>query len=340
MTLAPRPAVLLLGPMYHPAGQELLARHVDLHILAAPPAEALREAIREAAAVWVRYPTRLTADAVRAGRRLLVISTSGRGTDAVDIPAATAAGVAVVNNPGLGRRPVTEHTIALMLDLAKQITRSDAATRRGEGWAAPNRLPRIELEGLALGLIGLGDIGREVARTCAAAFRMRVLAYDPYVPPSAAAAAGAVWVGELARLLADSDIVSIHAELTDETRGMIGERELRLMRPGAFLINTARGPIVQQAALLRALGEGWIRGAALDVFDPEPPPQDSPLYREDRLILTPHLAGMTEQAAHQLALSAAGQILQVLRGEQPPHLVNPEVWAQVRDRARAAAGPV
>jgi D-3-phosphoglycerate dehydrogenase/microcystin synthetase protein McyI len=161
---------------------------------------------------------------------------------------------------------------------------------------------------------------------------MRLLAYDPYVSASAAEAAGAVLVDDLARLLAESDVVSIHAELTDETRGMIGERELRLMRPHAFLINTARGPIVRQAPLLIALREGWIRGAALDVFDPEPPPADSPLYREARLLLTPHLAGMSEPAAHDLALSAARQILQVLRGERPPHLVNPEVWERVRAR--------
>lgn len=141
---------------------------------------------------------------------------------------------------------------------------------------------------------------------------------------------------ELAPLLQESDFVSLHPELTEETRGMIGEAELRQMRRDAYLINTARGPVVQQAALVRALKEGWIAGAALDVFDPEPPPPASPLLELDNLILTPHVAGITVEARRDLAISAATQILQVLRGERPPHLVNPQVWGQVQERLRTA----
>jgi len=332
MPATKRPRVLLIESMYDPAGEELLARHTEVQVLHDPTQGAIREAVRGAAAVAVRYPARLRGDAIREGNDLLVISTSGRGTDAIDIQAATTKGVAVVNNPGLGAVPVSEHTVGLMLDLAKQITRSDIRARLGEGWAEGHRSTRFHLEGRTLGVIGCGQIGTEVARKCVAAFRMRVLVYDPYVPPSKAEAVGATWVKELGPLLREADFVSLHPELTEETRGMIGEAELRQMRRDAFLINTARGPVVQQAALIRALKEGWIAGAALDVFEPEPPSPDSPLYELGNLILTPHVAGVTVEAKRDLAVSAATQILQVLRGERPPHLVNPEVWERLEKR--------
>jgi D-3-phosphoglycerate dehydrogenase len=332
VTSLPRPQVLLIDSMYDKAGEALLAAHARLRSVSGADRDAVREAAGTASAVWVRYPARLGRDIIRRAPSLVVISTSGRGTDAIDIPAATEHGIAVVNNPGLGTVPVSEHTVALMLDLAKQTKRADERVRGGDGWADRAASSQIELEGRTLGLIGLGNIGSEVARKCVAAFRMRVLAYDPYVPPGKAEAVGATLVKDLARVLREADVVSVHAELTDETRGLIGAAELQLMRPDAFLINTARGPIVQQSALVQALREGWIRGAALDVFDPEPPTPDSPLFGLANLILTPHVAGLTAEAAHQLALSAATQILQVLRGERPPHLVNPEVWERVTSR--------
>jgi D-3-phosphoglycerate dehydrogenase/microcystin synthetase protein McyI len=338
MASADRPRVLLIEPMYHQAGEELLAREADVRVLRDATAESIREAVRGVAGVFLRYPARLRADAIREARDLLVISTSGRGTDAIDIAAATAEAVAVVNNPGLGTIPVSEHTIGLMLDLAKQISRLDEGSRQGRGWIERNRRPRLELEGRTLGIIGLGNIGTEVARKCVAAFRMRVLAYDPYVPPAKADAVGAVWVQDLSFLLRESDFVSLHPELTEETKGMIDEAELRQMRRDAFLVNTARGPIVREAALARALSEGWIAGAALDVFEAEPLPAESPLYGLDNLILTPHIAGITGEASRELSLSAARQILSVLRGERPPHLVNPEVWERVRRRLETRSG--
>lgn len=328
--MSKRPTVLILESMYHPAGEELLARHADIRILRDPTRETVAEALHPVTAVFVRYPCRLHGDAIRAASDLAVISASGRGTDAIDIAAATERGIPVVNNPGLGSVPVSEHTLGFMLDLAKQISESNADVRQGKGWGEGYRSTRIHLEGRTLGVIGCGQIGTEVVRKCALGFGMRVLVYDPYIPPSKAEAVGGTWVPDLTPLLSESDFVSLHPELTEETRGMIGEAELRRMRRDAFLINTARGQILQQPALLRALDEGWIAGAALDVFDPEPPPPDSPLYAHDNLILTPHVAGLTVEAREQLALSAANQILQVLRGERPPHLVNPEVWSAKR----------
>lgn len=331
-----RPRVLLIGSMYHKDGEHLLAAHTDVQVITDPITEQLGIAIREVSAVYVLYPSRLSAEVIREGQSLVVISASGRGTDAIDIPVASERGIAVVNNPGLGTIPVSEHAVALMLDLAKQITSSDAQVRQGGGWTGRQQSSRIELEGRTLGIIGLGNIGVEVARKCITAFRMRVLVYDPYVPPAKAEAIGATWVDNLSTVLREADIVSLHPELTKETRGMIAETELRQMRADAFLINTARGPVVNGGVLVRALREGWIAGAALDVFDPEPPPGDSPLYELGNLILSPHIGGITKETRRHLALSAATQILQVLRGERPPNLVNPDIWEQVATRVAAA----
>jgi phosphoglycerate dehydrogenase-like enzyme len=327
-----RPTVLLLEPMLHRAGEELLRESADVRILTRPRPEAVHEAIKTAAAVWVRYPGPLRGEAIREGRDLIIISTSGRGTDAIDIEAATECGVAVVNNPGHGPIPVSEHALGLMLDLAKRITRADASTRQGRGWEDRDPSARIALEGQTLGVIGCGLIGSEVVRKCVAAFHMRALVYDPYIPASKAEALGAVWTENLAGLLREARFVTIHAELNAETRGMIGEAALKMMRPDAFLINAARGAIVQEAALVRALREGWIRGAALDVFDPEPPPAGSPLYALDNIIVTPHVANHTDDAVRGLSLSAASQIVQALRGERPPHLLNPGVWDRAKRR--------
>ena len=318
--------VVLIGRMYHPDGESRLRAQVPLEILEQPTPGAIESALRNALGAFVRYPNKVPGAALAAAAHLRVISTSGRGTDAIDVGAASARGIAVVNNPAFGTVPVAEHTLAVMLALAKNMLPFDRATHAGEGWPAQKRLRRTELRGKTLGIIGLGNIGEEVARICAAALRMRVLAYDPYVPASKAQAVGAEWVADLERIWRESDFVSLHPELNEETRGMVGERELRAMRKHAFLINTARGPIVSAQALARALREGWIAGASLDTFETEPFGMDSPLAGLENLILTPHVAGLTDEALRGMALSAAEQILQALRGERPPHLVNPEVW--------------
>ena len=332
--MADRPRVLILESMYHPAGEELLAQSTDIKFLKRPSTETIKDAIQGAVAVFVRYPCRFGANIIRVSTDLLVISTSGRGTDAIDVAAATDCSIAVVNNPGLGSVPVSEHTLGFMLDFAKQIGRSNVEVHQGGGFGQGHASTRFHLEGRTLGVIGCGEIGTEVVRKCTVGFRMRVLVYDPYIPVSAAKKVGGNMVVSLDELLSKSHFVSVHAELTEETRGMVDESVLRRMRPDAFFINTARGPIVQQQALVHALKEGWIAGAALDVFESEPLPPDSPLNTCDNLTMTPHVAGLTIEAREKLALSAANQILQVLRGERPPHLVNSEVWGRIEQHAR------
>lgn len=326
-----RPKVVLIEEMYHPDGQRLLEETMKVVLVEGASDLQISEAIRDAFAVVVRYPGKITAQAIREATRLAVISTSGRGTDGIDLAAATERGVLVVNNPGLGTIPVAEHTIGLMLDLAKQITWSDRDLRAGPGWSNRLDIPCIELDGLTLGIVGMGNIGSEVARKCVIAFNMRTLVFDPYITDGKAELIGATRVRDLHTLLEQADIVSLHPELNDETRGMIGERELRSMKPQALLINTARGGVVRQEALVRALSEGWIRAAAIDVFDPEPPDPSSPLFRLDNLIMTPHVAGLTTRARRDLSISAATQILSVLNGRKPEHMVNPSAWDDIRE---------
>jgi D-3-phosphoglycerate dehydrogenase/microcystin synthetase protein McyI len=318
--------VVLLGRMYHPEGEARLRAEVPVKVLEQPTPDEARAALREASGAFVRYPNRLTGEALAEAKHLRVISTSGRGTDAIDVAAATARGIAVINNPAFGTVPVAEHTVGVMLAFAKNLLPLNRLTHEGKGWPAQKDYRRTELRGKTLGIIGLGNIGEEVARICALAFRMRVIAYDPYVPASKAERVGAQWTSELGRVWRESDFVSIHAELNDETRAMVGEAELRAMQPHAILINTARGAIVRTRALAEALRERRIAGAALDVYETEPFSAESALAGMENVILSPHTGGLTEEAVHGMSLSAAAQILQALRGERPPHLVNPEVW--------------
>jgi len=333
----PRPLVVLAEPMYHPAGEEMLRQHCEVQVLHSPTPGMFVAAAATAHALAARYPHRVN-DALLAGAPdVVVVACSGRGTDAIDIEAATRRGVAVVNNPGFGLRPVSEAAIALMLALAKRVLPSDAWMRRGEGWQhRGNSAEFVELEGKTLGIVGLGQIGTETARKAIAAFRMKLLAYDPYVPAAKALSVGARQVDSLDELLAKSHIVSLHTELTAETRGMIGEAQLRRMQSSAFLINTSRGKVVQEAALVRALSERWIAGAALDVYEEEPLGPASPLYRLDNVVLMPHVAGLTAEAVEGMSRSAARQILQALSGNCPQHIVNPQAWPAAAARARSA----
>ncbi|MEK7864047.1 MAG: NAD(P)-dependent oxidoreductase, partial [Chloroflexota bacterium] len=298
----------------------------------------LVQAAAAAHGLAARYPHKVDDALLAAAPKVGIVACSGRGTDAIDIDAATRRGVAVVNNPGFGPRPVSEAAFALILALAKRLLPSDAWMRRGEGWKHRSDLTQfMELAGKTLGIVGLGQIGTETARKAIAAFNMKVLAYDPHVPASKAEKLGATKVDSLDTLLAESDVVSMHPELNAETLGMIGEPQLRRMRRTAFLVNTARGKVVQEAALVRALRERWIAGAALDVYEDEPMGTGSPLYGLDNILLTPHVAGLTPEAVEGMSLCAARQILQALAGERPPHILNRDAWPAAAARARAAA---
>lgn len=322
------PGTCLIVQPIHESGLARL-RAAGLEIRAATglaPAILAREAA-DCVAVITRnggFP----AEAVEAAPRLRVIGVHGTGTDPVAVPDATRAGIAVVNTPGANALSVAEHAIGLIFALAKAIPQADRAMRDGDhDFRYGARL--VELAGLTLGLVGFGAIGQTTGRL-AAALGMKILAYGPTRPDSDFEALGAARAASLSDLLAQADVVSLHLPLTAQTRGLIGRDELSRMRPGAFLINTARGALVDEDALAEALAAGTISGAGLDVVSGDALPHDHPLHREPRVILTPHVAASTEAALIRAAERVADQVIAVLADRRPPNLVNAEVWDRRR----------
>jgi D-3-phosphoglycerate dehydrogenase len=260
----------------------------------------------------------------QAGPTLQIIARPGIGVDNIDIAAATQRGILVVNTPDGPTESTAEHAVALLLTLAKRVVAGNNSLR---GAAIPRaHLLGTETRGRLLGVVGFGRIGRRVAEICAQGLRMRVIGYDPFVVLGQTAVPGVMLVGDLDRLLAEADFVTLHTPLTPETYHLIGERELRLMKPMAYLINASRGPVVDEAALARVLTAGHLAGAALDVFDPEPPLPHNPLFRLPNVIATPHIASFTDLATQAMGMGAVEQVLQALGGERPPFLLNAEAW--------------
>ena len=332
------PRILLINHLYHPDGEALLQSAAEVVVADSDSIDALRPHLATCDAIMARTPARVGAAVIGAAPRLRVISTSGYGTDNIEIPAATAAGVLVVNNPGSAENSVAEHAVALVLALAKKLTWSDAAVRSGKPWDFRSGFDAIELSGRTLGVVGFGRIGREVARKLHQGFGMKVLAFDPVIDASAVAS-WARTAATLDDLLQAADVVSIHCALTPQTRHLFDARAFTSMRRGALLINTSRGPVVDEAALAAALSDGRLGGAGLDVYESEPPAPGHPLFGIENTILTAHTAGLTVESGRLLALSAAAQVLSVLAGERPANLVNPDVWDRRRAPAAPAGGP-
>ncbi len=261
---------------------------------------------------------------------LLAVSTTGAGYDTVDVGACTAAGVLLVNQAGANADAVAEHAVAMMLSLTKNIPQTDRSLRtvRGvdrevfKGWNARGR---------TVGLVGIGQVGSRVARICGKGLEMNVLACDPYLTAKEVESRGATKV-DLATLLAESRFLSIHCPLNDETRGMIGQRELDALAAGSYVITTARGGIIDEDALAAALDSGHVAGAGIDVWVVEPPPLTHPLLKFDNLIATYHTAGVTHDSRRNMAEWNAEQVAAILRGERPPRLINPAAWTLYAQR--------
>jgi D-3-phosphoglycerate dehydrogenase len=263
---------------------------------------------------------RVDDDLLRGAPRLRLVQHQGVGYDNIDVEACLRAAIPVALTPEGTTIGVAEHTLLLILALYRRLPVVEAAVRRGEWPVWSMRTRSFELAGKTLGLIGLGRIGREVAKR-ARAFDTTILYHDPFRAPVEVEAELGVVYAPLDDLLRQADIVSLHAPLTAETRRIIGERELRLMLPHAVLINTARGGLVDEAALIRALDEGWIAGAALDVFAQEPPDPNNPLLRSPNVILTPHIAAGTRDAYRTKMEAVFRNMQRVARGEAPLHQV-------------------
>jgi lactate dehydrogenase-like 2-hydroxyacid dehydrogenase len=292
-----------------------------------PPKEVLLREVVDCDGLLCLLTDPLDAETITAGQRLRVISQMAVGVDNVDLPAATARGVPVGHTPGVLTEATADMAFALLMAAARRIPEGVEKVRAGR-WRTwePLALLGADVWGATLGIVGLGRIGTAVARR-AQGFEMRVLYHDRVRNLEREAELGLTYAS-LDDLLAQADFVSLHCPLTPETHHLIGEQALRQMKPRGILINTSRGPVVDAAALVRALQEGWIAAAALDVTDPEPLPPDHPLASLPNCIVVPHIASATVTARGRMATMAAQNLLAGLRGERLPYCANPEVYGE------------
>jgi D-3-phosphoglycerate dehydrogenase len=321
--------VVLVAEEMSPAGLELLAQEFEVRHVDGADRSALLAAIAEVDAVIVRSATRIDAEALAVASALKVVARAGIGLDNVDVAAATARGVMVVNAPQSNIISAAEHAIALLLAVARQIPVANASLKNGE-WKR-SKFSGVELADKTAGIVGLGRIGLLVAHRLAA-FGMRIVAYDPYVSVARASQLG-VELLDLEELLRVSDVISIHLPRTAETAGLIGVEQLARVKPGAILVNAARGGLVDEAALAEAVTSGRLGGAGVDVFSTEPMTA-SPLFGSDRIVVTPHLGASTQEAQDKAGLAVARSVRLALRGEFVPDAVNVQVGGVVAEEVR------
>ncbi|HVO33332.1 MAG TPA: phosphoglycerate dehydrogenase, partial [Elusimicrobiota bacterium] len=268
------------------------------------PPDDLKKAVQDVDAVMVRSETKITADVLAAGKKIKIVGRAGVGVDNIDVAAASRQGVLVVNVPGGNTISAAEHTMALMLALSRNVPQASASVKSGE-WKR-SQFTGTELQGKTLGLVGLGRIGREVAKR-SQSFGVKVIGYDPYASEDYAKNFNITLVS-LDEIYAQSDYISVHVPLNDSTKHLFNAKTLAKLKPGVRLINCARGGIFEEAALAEALKSGHVKGAALDVFEAEPPAKDNPLFALPNVIVTPHLGAATEEAQVKVAYELAETI--------------------------------
>jgi D-3-phosphoglycerate dehydrogenase / 2-oxoglutarate reductase len=282
-------------------------------------------ALKETYAVLVRIKD-FNHEMIQSAPNLKIIAKHGVGVDNIDVAAATERKIPVTITSTANSDAVADHAMGFMLSLSRNLPKADADLKSGQ-FTRREHYTGFELGGKTVGIIGLGRIGTRVAKRCALGFGMNVIAYDPFIHSGYAEKHHAELLGDLESLLKASDYVTIHTPLTELTQNMVGEKELHSMKPNAFILNTARGGIINESALYKALKNGWIKGAGLDAYVKEPPlPDENPLLELDNIMVTPHIAGGTREAAAKMAAGAAEEILRVLKGQRPAHPINPEIY--------------
>ncbi len=304
-------------PSLDPAKKALARLDPEYRMARSPSADDIVAVARDADAILVTY-AKLSADLLRQLTRCKAIGRFGLGVDNIDLPAAKECGIAVNYVPDYCLREVSDHAMALLLALARKVTQANKLVQSGR-WEVPPLVPLRRLEGQVLGLVGFGNIPRALAPK-AKSFGLKVLTHDPYVAKNVLDAAGVEGVS-FDELLARSDFVSVHAPLLPATRGLMNDTAFAKMKKGAYLINTARGPLVDEPALTAALDSGHLGGAALDVVATEPLAKDSPLLGRDNVILTPHTAFYSVEALAELQTKCASDVARVLLGEPPVYPV-------------------
>ncbi len=329
MSTATHRPVVLLAEKLAPSAVALLGDDVEIRHVDGTDRPALLTALGDADALLVRSATRVDAEALGAASRLKVVARAGVGLDNVDVPAATARGVMVVNAPTSNIVSAAEHAVALLLATARHIPAADASLRAGQ-WKR-SAYTGVELNGKTVGVVGLGKIGQLVAQRLAA-FDVRLVAYDPYVAPARAAQLG-IELLDLDELLRQADMISIHLPKTPETLGLIGKDQLALTKPGVLIVNAARGGLVDEDALAEAVRSGHVGGAGIDVYVTEPT-TSSPLFELPRVVVTPHLGASTDEAQDRAGTDVARSVQLALAGEFVPDAVNVQISGVVGEEVR------
>ena len=308
---------VLLSKSIHPQAMKVLEGKVDLVVLPDSTVETAKKMVADVDGVILRTNINFSRELIEASRNCRIISRTGVGVDNVDVAAASEKGIMVCNTPGVNTISVAEQTVSLILGLAKQLLVMDKAVRAGN-WKIRNANKTVDVEGKTLGLVGVGRIGSEVARKCRLAFAMEAIAFDPFVKQ----ADGIRLCPNLDQLFREADFISVHVPYTEQTHHLVNQKLIGLMKPDAFLLNTSRGSVVDEAALADALARGAIAGAGLDVLEEEPPAAANPLFKLDNVILTPHSAALSRECEMKVAIEAAQAIVDFAAGREPAHVFN------------------
>jgi len=329
--------VLLPQPVEEEALELLKKNCIDLIQASKPEVDSILPLMKEAEAVVLRTGIKMTRELLENAPELLTISRTGAGVDNVDLEAATRMGVIVTSSIGVNTDSVVEHTMCMIFSLFKQLFLMDREVRKGNFSIRYKNLPR-DLKGKTLGILGFGRIGSHLALRCNQMLNMKIFAYDPYLNEKQKSKYSE-WVEfiDIKDIFKTSDVISIHLPLTESTKGMVGKELLGMMKKSAFIINTSRGGIIKEGDLVQALKGGTIAGAALDVFEKEPPEIDSPLFYLDNVVLTPHSAALTKECVVEMAVSAVRRVLDIFEGFKPENIANPEVlelekWKSLKKR--------
>ncbi|MCL5070870.1 MAG: hydroxyacid dehydrogenase [Actinobacteria bacterium] len=313
--------VLLSQEIHKDAISFLKEKGFEIFISPSPEDEVVRKYIADINAIIVRTATKLSRDTIFAAKKLKVIARTGTGVDNIDVSAASERNIPVCNTPEANIISVAEHTIAFILALSKYLFKMDAAMRSDNFTIRNSYLP-IDLEYKNLGLVGLGKIGRRVAGICSSCFGMKIKFFDPYLGIYTQDNLSFERVDTIYELFTTSDFISIHIPFTKENYHVIGSECLKKMKTSAFLVNTSRGGIVDETALARSLNSDMIAGAALDVFEDEPPKRSNPLLKAKNIILTPHSAALTKESSRRMAIDAAQGVADILEGKTPKWVFN------------------
>jgi len=317
----------ILLPQPIEAEASVLLENADCNLILAPDPtfESVSPLMKDAQGIVLRTGIRITRELLEYADDLYVISRTGGGLDNVDVEAATDKNIIVTSNLGVNTSSVVEHALSLMLAVIKQLPLMDRSVRNDQFGVRYKNFPR-DLREKKLGLMGFGRIGSDLAKACQDIFQMNIIAYDPFLPDAVKKKYGnQIRFVDLKTLFSEVDVLSIHVPLTADTRHIVGKQEISWMKPDAVIINTARGPVIDETALVQALIEERIGGAGLDVFEQEPVARDNPLLKLDNVILTPHTAALTRECVIRMATEAAQCVIDVLDGKVPANVANPQI---------------